>query len=162
MSSLDLIVLAILFGSCLLGLMRGLIKEVFSLAAWILAFLAARLLGPVLAPMLPGAANPALQYAAALVLVFVVVMVGASLLGRLLAGIVSWVGLGSLDRALGVAFGAARGVAAIIGLTLLAGLTALPKTETWKVSMTRPALEGAAKFVNPMLPRDLATLIHYS
>ena len=162
MSSLDLIVLAILIGSSALGLMRGLIKEVFSLASWILAFVAARIFGPALAPLLPGEANPALQYAAALVLVFVVVLVGSSLLGRMLAGAVRWVGLGSLDRVLGILFGAARGVAAIVGLTLLAGLTALPKTQTWQETVTRPILEGAARFVIPLLPNDLATLIHYS
>ena len=162
MSSLDMAVLAILAGSTLLGLMRGLVKEVFSLAAWILAFIGARLFGPPLAPLLPGVENPALQHGLALVLVFIVVLFGAGLAGSLLAGLVKLVGLGGYDRLLGVMFGLLRGVVAVVALALLAGMTALPKTHTWQTAMSRKPLEVAAQKVVPWLPRDVSVLIKYS
>ncbi|MEW5769627.1 MAG: CvpA family protein [Pseudomonadota bacterium] len=162
MNSLDLLVLAILVGSAALGLLRGLTREVFSLAAWILAFLGARLLGPLVSPLMPGADNPALQYAAAMALVFVAVLIGASLLGGLLAGLVRLAGLGPYDRLLGVMFGAARGVVAVVGLALLAGLTAMPKTTFWQSAQSRVPLELAAQKVVPWLPRDVSVLIKYS
>jgi len=162
MNSLDIIVLAILAASTLLGLTRGFVREVFSLAAWVLAFIGARLLGPVLAPMMPGADNPGLQYAAALVLVFVVILVGAGLLGGVLAGLVKLAGLGVYDRLLGMMFGVVRGGAALLGLALLAGLTAVPKTVFWQSAQTRMPLELAAQKIAPWLPKDVSVLIKYS
>lgn len=162
MSSLDLLVLCVLAGSATLGLMRGLVKEVFSLAAWVLAFLGARLLGPLVAQLLPGAENPALRYAAALVLVFVAVLLGAALAGSLLSGIVRMAGLEAYDRTLGLLFGLARGGAALVALTVLAGLTALPQTQTWKDAWSRVPLERAARQVIPWLPRDVSALIKFS
>lgn len=162
MSSLDIVVLGILAGSTLLGLMRGLVKEVFSLAAWILAFIGARLFGPSLAHLLPGVDNPALRHGLALVLVFVVILIGAGLAGNLLAGLVRLAGLGLHDRALGVMFGLLRGVAAVVALALLAGMTALPKTQAWQSALSRAPLESAAQRVIPWLPRDVSVLIRYS
>ena len=162
MSSLDIVVLGILVGSTLLGLMRGLVKEVFSLAAWILAFIGARTFGPLLAQQLPGADNPALRHAMALILVFVLILVVAGLAGSLLAGVVRLVGLGAYDRLLGVLFGLLRGGVAVVALALLAGLTALPKTHMWQTAMSRVPLEVAAQKLKPWLPRDISVLIKYS
>lgn len=162
MSSLDLIVLCVLAGSAALGLMRGLVKEVFSLAAWALAFLGARLFGPVVAPFLPGMDDPALRHAAALVLVFVVVLLGAALAGSLLSGLVRLAGLAAYDHMLGVVFGLARAGIALVALTVIAGLTALPQTQTWKNAWSRVPLEHAARQVIPWLPRDVSALIKYS
>lgn len=162
MSSLDIVVLGILAGSTILGLMRGLVKEVFSLAAWVLAFIGARTFGPLLAQLLPGADNPALRHAMALILVFVLILVGAGLVGSLLAGVVRLVGLGAYDRLLGVMFGLLRGGVAVVALALLAGLTALPKTPMWQAAMSRVPLELAAQKLLPWLPRDVSVLIKYS
>lgn len=162
MSSLDWVVLAILAGSSLLGLMRGLVKEVFSLAAWVLAFIGARLFAPTLAPLLPGIENPALQQGLAWVLVFILVLFGAGLAGGLLAGLVKLVGLGAYDRLLGGLFGLLRGVAAVVALALLAGMTALPQTQTWQTAMSREPLELAARKVAPWLPREVSGLIKFS
>jgi membrane protein required for colicin V production len=162
MSVLDIVVLGILVGSTLLGLMRGLVKEVFSLAAWVLAFIGARIFGPPLAPLLPGADNPALQYGLSMVLVFLVILIGAGLAGSLLTGLVRLAGLGVYDRFLGVMFGLLRGSAAVVALALLAGMTALPKTQAWQSALSRVPLEVAAQKVIPWLPRDVSTLIKYS
>lgn len=161
MTSLDLLVLGILAGSTVLGLMRGLVREAFSLAAWVLAFLGAKTLAPALAPRLPGFDAPALQHAAALVLVFVAILVAAGLAGMLLASLVKLVGLGGYDRMLGGLFGVLRGVVAVLALTLLAGLTALPKTQSWQQSLARGPLEQAAVKIQPWLPKDLAALIRF-
>ena len=162
MNGLDIVVLAILVGSTVLGLLRGLVREVFSLASWVLAFVAARLFGPALAPMLPGGENPALQHAAALVLVFVLVLFATGLAGAALAGLVKLAGLGIYDRLFGFIFGILRGGVAVVGLALLAGLTALPKTQFWQAALSRVPLELAVHQLLPWLPKDVAVLIKYS
>ncbi len=161
MTTLDLIVLGIVGLSTFLGLMRGLTREALSLAAWVLAFLLAKEIAPRIAPLLPGMDTPSLRHAAALVVVFVAVLILASLAGALLSGLINMAGLAAYDRILGVMFGALRGALAVVGLTLLAGLTALPKTKAWHDAWLRPPLEAAAAKLQPWLPKDLAALIRY-
>jgi hypothetical protein len=51
---------------------------------------------------------------------------------------------------------------ALVALALLAGLTALPKTQAWQSAMSRAPLERAAQKALPWLPRDVSVLIKYS
>jgi membrane protein required for colicin V production len=161
MTSLDLIALAIFVFSAVLGLMRGLTREVLSLLSWFVAFYAAKSFAPFLAPWLPGLDAPALSHAVALVLVFVAVLIAASLLAAVLGGLVKVAGLGPYDSLLGGLFGAARGSLILLMLTLLAGLTALPKTQAWQASRIHGHLEQAAAKLKPWLPADMAALIQY-
>jgi membrane protein required for colicin V production len=161
MTSLDFFVFGLVALSTVIGLMRGLVREAFSLGAWVLAFIGAKVLAPVLAPFLPGIDAPALRHAAALVLVFVSILIAAGLAGVMLSGVVKLVGLGPFDRALGGVFGVLRAGVALAGLTLLAGLTALPKTQVWQHSVTRGPLVLVASRIKLWLPKDLAALIRF-
>jgi membrane protein required for colicin V production len=161
MTSLDLIALGILLFSCVLGLMRGLTREVLSLLSWFAAFYAAKSFAPLLVPWLPELGAPALRHAAALVLIFVAVLIAASLLAAIVGKLVKVAGLGPYDSLLGGLFGAARGGLILLMLTLLAGLTALPKTRLWQTSLIHVHLEQAAVMTKPWLPAELATMIQY-
>lgn len=161
MSSLDLIALGIFAFSAVLGLMRGLTREVLSLLSWFVAFYAAKSFAPMLAPWIPGLDAPALSHAASLVVIFVAVLIAASLLSAAVGGLVKVAGMGPYDSLLGGLFGAARGSLILLMLTLLAGLTALPKTHAWQASLIHGHLEQAASKLKPWLPADMATLIQY-
>jgi len=161
MTSLDLLALGILLLSAVLGLMRGLTREVLSLLSWFVAFYAAKSFAPMLAPFIPGLSAPALRHAAALVVIFVAVLIAASLLAAALGSLVKVTGLGAYDRLLGGLFGAARGFLILLLLTLLAGLTALPKTHAWRASLIHSPLEQTGAKLKPWLPTDLAALIQY-
>lgn len=161
MTSLDLIAFGILAFSAVLGLMRGLTREVLSLLSWFVAFYAAKSFAPVLAPFIPGLDAPALSHAASLVVIFVAVLVAASLFSAAVGGLVKVAGLGPYDSLLGGLFGATRGALILLMLTLLAGLTALPKTQAWQTSRVHGYLEQVAVKIKPWLPADLAALIQY-
>ncbi len=161
MTSLDWIVLAILALSTTLGLMRGLAREVMSLAAWVLAFLGAKMFAPFIAPSLPGLDSPSLRYAAALLLIFVAILILASFAAAIIGKLINLAGLGFYDRFLGGFFGVLRGTLALLGLTLIAGLTAFPKTQSWQLSQSHAPLERMASKFLPWLPSDLAALIRY-
>lgn len=161
MTPLDLIVLGVLAVSAGLGLMRGLIREAFSLGAWVLAFLFAKFLAPFVAPVVPGIDSEAARYLAAVVLVFILILVLASMSGVILAGMVKWVGLGFYDKFLGLVFGALRGAVIVLLFTLLAGLTALPRTDFWQGARLSGPLEALAGRVLPWLPASLAEHIRY-
>lgn len=161
MTGLDLLVGGILLLSALVGLVRGLTKEVVSLAAWILAFWGAKTFAPNLAILLPGRDAPGLQHAAALVLIFLLILLLAGLIGFLLSKLIDFSGLGVYDRFLGTAFGVARGLIAIIALALVASLTAVPKTQFWQSAWCHKTLEQAVLFSKPWLPKDLAAHVHF-
>lgn len=161
MTVLDWIVLAILGLSTFLGIMRGLAREALSLVAWVLAFAGAKMFAPFIAPSLPGLDSPALRYAAALLLVFVAILILAGLAAAVVAKLINLAGLGFYDRFLGALFGVLRGTVALLGLTLISGLTALPKTQVWQNAFFRAPLEQMASKLHPWLPTDLAALIRF-
>ncbi|WP_124949311.1 CvpA family protein [Sulfuriferula thiophila] len=162
MTTFDLVVLGIVVLSMMLGAMRGGVKEILSLAAWIVAFLLAKSFADVAAVWMPAMiSSPALRYLGGFILVFVIVMAVAMLLSLLLAESLKAAGLGALDRLLGILFGAVRGAAIVLMLVLLAGLTALPKTELWQHSLLAPSLVKLAVMAKPWLPDSLVQHIHF-
>ncbi len=86
MNALDMIVLLILLVALVRGLMRGLVNTVFSLAAWILAFIVGKWGALMVAPLLPlGTGGESLRYFAGFSVVFLVVLIVVLLLGHFLA-----------------------------------------------------------------------------
>ena len=74
MSLLDIIVLLVLVLTVVRGLMRGMIETLFSLAAWVLAFMLGKWGALLVAPLLPiGVENPAIRYFAGFAVIFLVV-----------------------------------------------------------------------------------------
>ncbi len=159
---LDLIVVLVLVLAVVRGLMRGLVDTLFSLAAWILAFVAGRWGAVALAPMLPiGIENPAIRYFAGFALIFLVVLIGVLLLGHALASLVKAAGLGSADTVLGGVLGLAKGLVILVGLTLAAGLTSLPRTDFWKQAMLSGSLQSMARSALPLVPASVAKYVRF-
>jgi len=162
MTLFDYAVLVIIGLSVLFGVIRGLVREVLSLAAWITAFVAANLLAGEIAPLLPQAlATPELRLLVAFMVVFLVVLIVMSVLAILASKLVKSAGLGMEDRGLGGVFGLARGLLVVIILVLLAGLTSLPRQPAWRNAVMSSALESLAKRIKTWLPADLSQRIKY-
>lgn len=148
--------------SVLIGLMRGAVKEILSLAAWVVAFLAAKTFAAEGAGMVPQwIEQPAFRYLGGFVLVFVAAMALSMLLSLLISETFKVLGLGMVDRVMGGLFGFLRGLAVMIILVLMAGLTQLPKTETWRYALLSGVFESMAIMVQSWLPIELASHIHY-
>ena len=162
MTWLDYAVLGVFAASLVVGAWRGLVREVLSILGWLIAFLAANLLAGPLGQHMPQAIpSPELRVAAAYVAVFIASLVVTTLLSLLLSKIVKAAGLGGVDRALGVIFGAARGVLIVLAAALLAGLTSAPRQPFWKDSASGPFLVRAALIVKPVLPQTFAERMRY-
>jgi membrane protein required for colicin V production len=162
MSMLDLIVLLVLILAVVRGLMRGMVDTLFSLAAWILAFVLGKWGALMVAPLLPIAIeSPAIRYFAGFAVIFLVVLIGVLLLGHALASLVKAAGLGSTDRMLGGVLGLAKGLVILIGLTLAAGLTSLPRTDFWKQAALSGSLQTMVQFALPLLPADVAKYVRF-
>lgn len=139
---IDVLFLAVLALSTLAGFARGLIREALGLAAWVVALLVARVLAEPVADLLAEFIDNA---DARLVLAFVLVIFAVILLCgiviRLVHAAIVWVGMGFLNRLAGAAFGAARGAAILVVVTVMITLTPLVELEAWQEATLRPTFE---------------------
>lgn len=125
MNWVDVAVLAVLALSALAGLVRGLVREVLGVGAWVLALLAASPWGffPAVAPfMRHRIADPNMADGAAFLAVFVPALIVLWIVARTVSGAVQRSAVGGLDRTLGLVFGLARGALIVVIAYILAGL----------------------------------------
>ncbi|MEO8937555.1 MAG: CvpA family protein [Burkholderiaceae bacterium] len=162
MTAFDYVLLAILAASIVISLLRGLVKEVLSLAAWLAAFVIANRYGADLAALLPESIPAGtVRLVAAFVILFVGTLLLASLLNLAIAHIIDASGLRVVDRGLGGLFGLARGLLIVLTLVILAGLTDLPKQPVWRDALLVDVTESAVRLVKPWLPDDWARHVNY-
>jgi membrane protein required for colicin V production len=162
-NALDWIVVLILGLSTLRGLMRGMVDTLFSMAAWFLAFIAGKWGATLVEPLLPaGIDSPNLRYFAGFAVVFLLVLLAVMLLGYALATTLRAMGLGTADKLLGGVVGFAKGAMIVVGFTLVAGLTSLPRTDFWHKAATSHWLEMAARFALPLLPVSMSKYVKFN
>lgn len=162
MTAFDYAVLGVIAVSVVFGLWRGMIGEVLALAAWVVAFLVARVWADSLAVAFAGTiAQPGMRLVAAYVAIFIGVLLVFAIGRRLLSMLVRAVGLGVLDRLLGASFGVLRGLVVVLLVVMLAGLTPLPTAAWWREAVLAPPLETAVIAAKPWLPQELAKRIKY-
>ena len=162
MTVFDYGVVAVFGLTLLLGFWRGLVSEILALAAWVVAFFAARAtaseVGRLFADVLK---DQAVQYVVGFAAVFVGVLVVFALLRLAVTRVLAAAGLGVLDRFLGGVFGAVQGLAVLLALVVAGGLTSLPQQPWWRDAVSAPPLETAALATKPYLPPELAKRIRY-
>ena len=159
---IDYCVIGLIILSALIGLLRGLIREVFSLVLWG----AASWLGlhynhgfsVYLEPVIPVSS-------ARLVVSFLVIFIGTLVVGGmivfLLGKLVAGTGLGGTDRLAGLLFGVARGVLIVAVLVVLAGVTPLPADPWWKQSKLIPPFQSLALWLRTQIPSGLAAQVKF-
>ena len=160
MTGFDFAVMTILLVSLALGVWRGLVYEVLSLAGWPIAFVLSRMYAGEIAPLMP-LMQEAMRVALAYAVVFIAALVAWAVLVWLFAKLVKAIGLGWMDRVLGGLFGALRGVLVILALVWLAGLTNIPEQSFWRGAQTSRAAEDAALLTKAWLPDSIAQRIRY-
>jgi membrane protein required for colicin V production len=162
MTIFDYVVMAIVLGSVVIGLVRGLVVEVLSLGSWMIAFWCAKQFSPVISDFVPQAlSGQGLRLVAAFVLVFFVTWLATCLLRVVLTGLLDSAGLGGVNRFFGAAFGLARGVMVVLVLTLIGGLSDLPQRPAWRDALFAHPLEAGALHLRPWLPPALSDNLRY-
>lgn len=162
MTWLDYLILAGFFVSIAWGAWRGLVREVISVAAWVLAFLGANYFGSPLSEVMPASIpSPELRILISFVAVFVVILAVCTLVGQFLRKLVKVAGLGELDHVLGGMFGVARALVILLAFAIVAGLTALPRQPMWRDSVCGPPMGRAALALKPWLPQALGQRLRY-
>ncbi|MEO8203483.1 MAG: CvpA family protein [Betaproteobacteria bacterium] len=162
MSWLDYAIIGLLLVSMIWSALRGVVREIVSLGGWIIAFLAANLFAGPLSTHLPQAIpGETLRTLAAFLAIFVFALICSALVGFLMSRLVSAIGLGPLDKALGALFGIARGAILVLVAVLAAGMTSAPSQAWWKESASGTHLVRAALALKPWLPDSFAQRLRY-
>jgi membrane protein required for colicin V production len=166
LSWVDLALGLLLLISIGIGLWRGLVFEVMSLAGWVVAYFAASPLAPVVVELLPEAMaaslSPAALHIVALVIAFFLVLLVWSLATRLVKALIHATPLSAVDRLGGAGFGALRGVFIALLLVLVIGASPLAESGTWQASRAAPLLSGVLRDMSPLLPEPIARFVSRS
>jgi membrane protein required for colicin V production len=161
MNAVDLIIIAVLALSVLVGLWRGLISEVLALATWIVAFWVAWTYGPAVSAHFDRTIEtPMLRLLVGYGACFIAVLILGALVRFVLHQLVDSTGLGGTDRLLGMIFGFARGVLLVTLIVFLVGQTSFAHETMWQQSTLLPQFKGMAGWLEQELPPDVRQHLH--
>lgn len=153
----DWVTLGVLLISLGLGLWRGLVYEMLSLAGWVAAFVVAQRWAADVAAWLPIAeAGAALRHALAFVLLFIVAAFVAGWLAWAARKLVAVIGLRPVDRTLGLVFGLARGLVLLLAVAVVVALMGLGTQPWWRESFCAQGLDTLLRGMAPVFPDAFA------
>ncbi|ACE84956.1 CvpA family protein [Cellvibrio japonicus] len=136
----DWAIIAIFSLSCLIGLIRGFVREALSLFIWVAAVLVARVFGGQLEVLLVGhIETPSVRLMTAYAVLFIATLLLGAMLSYLIGALVRATGLSGTDRLLGMVFGAARAFIIVMALLiLLPGFLPVNQDDWWSQSQMIP------------------------
>lgn len=155
-NAFDYIIAAILLLFVIIGLVRGLLRELISLVSWFFAFYAALKFAPDLSAGLMhsviSADKP--RYIASAILIFLVVLIIGAIVNKLAHLLIDSTALGFLDKLLGLIFGAARGVLVVTIVLVAIQMTAYQTASWYKESVLSARFQPIIAQFIPMLPKE--------
>jgi membrane protein required for colicin V production len=158
----DYLVIFVLIASVIISTLRGLVKEMISLASWIVAFVVANAYGAQLAAMLPELVpGEVVRLILAFIVLFIGVRILMGLLGMAVDALIKAGGLSLADRGLGGLFGLGRGLVIVLAAVILCGMTTIPQQDFWKNALLSPLAETGARTVKPFLPAAFAQHVQF-
>ncbi|MCX8004862.1 MAG: CvpA family protein [Burkholderiaceae bacterium] len=156
MTTLDWVVAAVLAASALLGLWRGLMRELFSLAGWVGGIVLAVRFAESLGQWLPRDFGwPALRTGLAAFAIVVATVFAAAALGWIVRRLLAAARLSGTDRALGALFGLLRGILLVGAAVFLASRTALAQQPAWQEARLLGLFDAGVRLLAPHLPPAL-------
>jgi membrane protein required for colicin V production len=144
MIAVDYLIIALVVISAIVGLARGLLREVIALVTWIAALLIAWHFSAALEPYLGTALSGAQRsWVSRIILLILVLLVGAGV-GAIIAHFVRLSIFSGMDRFLGFVFGLLRGLVILGVVVTLCQMLRLNAEGWWHHSLLIPYAEHVA------------------
>ena len=152
MTEIDWIICALLVLSTVVGIMRGVIREVLSIVGWVAGFMLSMSFAGEIAGYIPR-----VIIAAVLILVACLFVVG--LFGFILRKMLEVAALTFEDRILGAAFGFVRGIIVVAACVFFFGLSqSLSSSRMWQQSVMIGPAETVIEWSMPYMPEWIRAL----
>ena len=153
---LDGILVGFTLVSAMLAMVRGLSREILSVASWAAAAAAAFFFyKPVIPYVQPYIDNEKIQMAAAAGIVFVIALIVVTVITMKIADWIIDSRVGALDRTLGFLYGAARGILVVAVALMFFNWLAGDHAPGWIANAkSRPLLESIGNWIESKLPED--------
>ena len=161
MNLFDLYILGLLALYAGIGALRGALREILSLGAWVLAIGSGWLFADAVATWFEQLRDVELRRMLAFLAIVVTVLTVLSLAVFVLRHLLPRPEPGMKDRIVGALIGTARGAVVVAVLVLLAGLTGLPKKDAWRDSRLVGLFQPAASHILDWLPPAVARQFRY-
>lgn len=159
MNEIDWVILGVLFLSTILGVSRGVVREILAIVGWVLAILLALKFSPQVGEMIPlPSLSILVRTAFGAVLIVVVTLFVIGMAGKIFASLMAAASITFEDRAIGAVFGLARGVVIVCACVFVLGLTSATKTSYWRNSVLIVPAERVIDFSMPYLPETIAKM----
>jgi len=152
MNVTDYLVIAAVVISAVVGALRGFLREVVALLAWIIALFFAWHFADLIEPHLGGllAGSAVAPWAARVIIVILILLLGAAV-GAVLNHFVRLSIFSGMDRFLGLIFGLLRGVVLLGVFVILGQVLRLSDERWWTRSLMIPYGESVANGLRAMV-----------
>lgn len=157
---IDIAMIGLFVVSILIGIYRGFVKEVLSVAAWLLAAYFAFMFGEQASVYVkPYVKQSPLDLFIAYVGVFLVALILFSIVGYILSKLFESTGMTGIDRSIGSLFGVLRAALIVVVLILVGHFMAMDHQQWWTDSNFIPYFDPLVEWVKSLLPADIVTKI---
>lgn len=149
---IDYIIIGILVFSTAVSVIRGFIREAWSLVIWGCAFFVAGYFYPYVSEYFTDFADQKIRHLIAMSLLFIAMLLIGTIINYVLDSLVKRTGLSGPDRILGMFFGALRGVLIVAALLLfLENFTHFSQNNAWTQSRLIPEFHSIMKWLLTLL-----------
>lgn len=153
MNEADFLICAVLLISTVVGVSRGVVREILAIVAWVVAIFLAIRFAPELGDKIPlESMGPLVRNALAGVVIVVLTLFAFGLFGKLCARLLAAASISFEDRAIGSVFGFVRGVLIVCAAVFVLGMTSAVRTGQWRNSVLIVPVERIIDFTVPYLP----------
>lgn len=159
----DVVLGGIIILSTLIGMARGLVRELLSMVAWVVSlWLAYRFAGSIAeAYVMQVVSDRSISYMLAFGLLFFVALFCFGLLNLVFAQLFARTGLGGIDVLFGLIFGLARGILFAALLVFCLRYTTFVEHSSWKQSYLQPSLSRLVQWGTMQLEPKIRELLIY-
>ncbi|MEX0751323.1 MAG: CvpA family protein [Xanthobacteraceae bacterium] len=155
---LDLILLVVMLVSAMLALIRGFMREILSIAAWVIGALTAIYFSTRLGPVVKSYFNlgDTASNAIAAAGVFLVTLLVVSVITVRISDMILDSRVGALDRTLGFLFGLGRGlIIVVVAFLFFDWLVPAKSQPAWvQTAKSKVVLESTGEWLKSLLPDD--------
>ena len=158
MNEVDWIILAVLAISTIVGLFRGIVRELMAIVGWVLAIVLALRFSPWAGELIPlSSVDASIRTIFGAILIAVVVLFACGILGRIAGVALSAASVSFEDRSIGAVFGFVRGVI-VCACVFLLGMTSFTRSGYWRNSVLIVPAERVIDLSMPILPETIARM----